>query len=190
MGDMIKTEMHPRHGIIPRVVREIWNRIVHASNNYEFELKVSFLEIYNEQIYDLLSTDGYTNNSKRRKKHKREKLIIREYSDQVFVENLNEIYVRDQNELFDLIKSANKHRISAETKMNRTSSRSHAVLTIILGQEDIRTGNSKKSKFCLVDLAGSEKVGKTQAKGIRLKEATSINKSLTTLGTCMNKLAE
>ena len=154
MGDMIKSELHPRVGIIPRVVREIWNRIVHASTNYEFELKVSFLEIYNEQIYDLLST----NNNRTSKKKTRQKLIIREYSDEVFVENLNEIYVRDQNELFDLIKSANKKRISAETKMNRSSSRSHAVLTIILGQEDIRTGNSKKSKFCLVDLAGSEKV--------------------------------
>eukprot|EP01084_Bolivina_argentea_P060822 111121_1 len=74
--------------------------------------------------------------------------------------------------------------------MNHNSSRSHAVLTISLGQEHVHTGCSKKSKFCLVDLAGSEKVGKTQAKGIRLKEATLINKSLTTLGTCMNKLAE
>jgi len=189
MGNLSKAEMHPHVGIIPRVVREIWSRIVHASTNCEFELKVSFLEVYNEEIYDLLSEDN-DGRRRRKKKKKREKLLIREYSDEVYVENLNEIYVRDQNELFDLIKTANKKRISAETKMNRTSSRSHAVLTIILGQEDIRTGNSKKSKFCLVDLAGSEKVGKTQAKGIRLKEATSINKSLTTLGTCMNKLAE
>ena len=106
MGDMIKSEMHPRVGIIPRVVKEIWNRIVHASTNYEFELKVSFLEIYNEQIFDLLST------SNGRKKKQREKLIIREYSDEIYVENLNEIYVRDQNELYDLIKSATKTNVS------------------------------------------------------------------------------
>eukprot|EP01083_Nonionella_stella_P314183 1130874_1 len=184
MGDMIHSEQHPRRGIIPRVVDEIWNRIVHAPANLEFELKISFLEIYNEQIFDLLSSSPQPRNG-RKKKQRKTKLIIREYEDEVFVENLNEIYVRDQNELINLIRTANKKRVSASTKMNHNSSRSHAVLTISLGQEHVHTGCSKKSKFCLVDLAGSEKVGKTQAKGIRLKEATLINKSLTTLGTGM-----
>ena len=159
MGDLSKIyEAHPRVGIIPRVVREIWSRIVNADTNCEFELKVSFLEIYNEEIYDLLGP--MTSRSKRGKKRKghRQKLIIREYSDEVYVEGLNEIFVRDERELLDMIKSAQKQRIQAETKMNRTSSRSHAVLSIMLGQEDTRTGSSKKSKFCLVDLAGSEKV--------------------------------
>ncbi len=131
--------MHQRHGIIPRVEREIWNRIVHGSSNYEFELKVSFLEIYNEEIYDLLSKDGYVNNrnnkKSRRKNKTTEKLTIGKFSDQVFAENLNGIYVRDQNELFDLVKSTNKY------------CRSHAVLTIILVKN---LGGSEKVYICIL----------------------------------------
>ena len=72
MGEMTE-EIHPRNGVVPRVIEGIWKRIVEADDNYEFELKVSFLEIYNEQIFDLLSSDNHSR-GKRKKKKKTKKI--------------------------------------------------------------------------------------------------------------------
>ncbi len=139
MGQMTE-EIHTRNGIVPRVIDGIWKRICDATENMKFELKLSFLEIYHERIHDLLSSAKETSSSSRKfnkrrkkKKEKEKRLKTRQHKHRngVYVETLNEIYVRDSGELFNLIKNANKKRKSAETKMNKTSPRSHAVLTII-----------------------------------------------------------
>lgn len=111
------------------------------------------------------------------------------------VEGLNSIQIRHPDEILRLINEGNKLRSTAETKMNLESSRSHAIFSIKLTQvivdpDDNTFTGEKVSKISLVDLAGSEKARKTGATGKRLEEGSSINKSLTTLGIIIEKLAE
>eukprot|EP01084_Bolivina_argentea_P020625 38345_1 len=173
-----------KFGIIPRIASNIFINIENAGMNCEFTLKASYVEIYNEKLYDLFAT-------KKIKKYLDPTLKIRDDNGHIFVQHLTEIYIQSKTELIELIKRAHKQRMTAETKMNKASSRSHAVLTITLAQYNVETGVEKMSKLIMVDLAGSEKVRKSGAikDKKRLKEAVSINSSLSTLGRCMNNLA-
>jgi len=111
-----------------------------------------------------------------------------------YVEDLSKLAVTSYTDIADLMDAGNKARTVAATNMNETSSRSHAVFTIVFTQKkhDTETNLSteKVSKISLVDLAGSERADSTGAKGTRLKEGANINKSLTTLGKVISALAE
>lgn len=164
-------------GIIPRMCNDLFNRlnIMGQDDNFKYTVEVSYLEIYFERVRDLLNP------------HNKKHLKVREHNVYgPYVEELTKLVVTSYKDIKDLIDLGNKSRTTAATRMNETSSRSHAVFTIILTQRrfdvDTNLKGEKVSKISLVDLAGSERADSTGAEGLRLKEGATINKSLTTLG--------
>eukprot|EP00808_Paulinella_micropora_P008317 g60437.t1 len=172
MGD---PNSHKNKGIIPRLVEGIFDTIMDSEDNIEFTIKLSFLEIYNERIKDLLDPE-------------KDNLKIREGSMGVYVEDMTAHYIASFEEVLEVMAHGNENRAMASTNMNETSSRSHSVFILTLGQTDRDTGSRRGAKLTLVDLAGSEKVLKTGAAGQTLKEAMHINKSLSALGNVINAL--
>lgn len=166
-------------GIIPRACKHILTRIGADKQNIEgFDLSCSFIEIYNEQIYDLLDS----------KKAKRE--LKESPQGGVMIKDATQVKIRDLETIYQQLTRGNDNRSVGETAMNKDSSRSHCILTLHLQTSIVRDGRElvKKSKLNLVDLAGSERQTKTQAKGDRLKEANSINLSLSALGNVISAL--
>ncbi|KAB5561601.1 hypothetical protein DKX38_006558 [Salix brachista] len=164
-------------GMTPRVFEYLFSRIqkekeVRKDEKIKFTCKCSFLEIYNEQILDLLDPSS-TN------------LQIREdVKKGVYVENLKEIEVASARDVLQQLIQGAANRKVAATNMNRASSRSHSVFTCIIESKWESQGviHHRFARLHLVDLAGSERQKSSGAEGERLKEATNINKSLSTLG--------
>jgi len=166
-------------GIIPRLVESIFQGIDEADAGLEFTVKLSYVEIYNERVRDLLTSRSAGSDN----------LRIREAQHGgVYIEGVTETYVNSIEHVLSLMQQGQDNRAIAATKMNAESSRSHSVFILTLGQVDSRTGSKRGAKLTLVDLAGSEKVGKTGAAGQTLDEAKSINKSLSALGNVINAL--
>ncbi|KAK9840894.1 hypothetical protein WJX84_001731 [Apatococcus fuscideae] len=178
---------HQLQGLIPRVFDHLFAKISEQRQHpaegevRQFLCKCSFLEIYNETLTDLLSPSD-TN------------LLIREdLKHGVYVENLSELVVDSVQDVGRLLAQGSANRRTGTTNMNRESSRSHSVFTCIL---EMRTTDATgithhmSSRLNLVDLAGSERQKTSGAVGERLREASSINKSLSTLGLVINKLVE
>lgn len=171
-------------GIIPQLCEELFQKIdSESSDELMLSAEVSYLEIYCERVRDLLSPKAKNN------------LRVREHPMLgPYVEDLTKLAVTSFEDINDLIDEGNKARTVAATNMNETSSRSHAIFSIVFTQRrhdsltDLST--AKVSKLSLVDLAGSERADATGAKGERLKEGANINKSLTTLGKVISALAE
>lgn len=171
-------------GIIPQLCEDLFERI-DGENGEEVTLsaEVSYLEIYCERVRDLLSPSAENN------------LRVREHPMLgPYVEDLTKLAVTSFADINDLIDEGNKARTVAATNMNETSSRSHAIFSIVFTQRRhdslSELSSAKVSKLSLVDLAGSERADATGAKGDRLKEGANINKSLTTLGKVISALAE
>ena len=172
-------------GVIPKICRDMFDRIdnVQRDTNLACTVEVSYLEIYNERVRDLLNPSTKGN------------LKVREHpSTGPYVEDLAKLAVRSFSEIEHLMDEGNKARTVAATNMNETSSRSHAVFTLTLSQRrrDVDTGmtTEKVAKISLVDLAGSERATSTGATGARLKEGAEINRSLSTLGRVIAALAD
>ncbi|XP_076451749.1 kinesin-like protein unc-104 isoform X4 [Babylonia areolata] len=171
-----------QQGIIPQLCDDLFQRIQGMkTDDIQFSVEVSYMEIYCERVRDLLNPSN--KNSLRVREHP----LLGPY-----VEDLSKLAVQSFSDINNLIDEGNKARTVAATNMNETSSRSHAVFTIIFTQKrcDTQSGGEKVSKLSLVDLAGSERADSTGAKGTRLKEGANINKSLTTLGKVISALAE
>ncbi|XP_039546132.1 kinesin-like protein KIF13B isoform X2 [Pimephales promelas] len=172
-------------GLIPRLCSSLFQRTVKEQREGEsFTVEVSYMEIYNEKVRDLLDPKG-----------SRQALRVREHNVLgPYVDGLSRLAVSSYKDIESLMSEGNKSRTVAATNMNEESSRSHAVFNIILTHtlRDLKTGTSgeKVSKLSLVDLAGSERADKTGAGGERLKEGSNINRSLTTLGLVISALAE
>uniref|UniRef100_A0A8B9U5Q9 Kinesin family member 13A n=1 Tax=Anas zonorhyncha TaxID=75864 RepID=A0A8B9U5Q9_9AVES len=172
-------------GLIPRLCCALFQRIsVEENESHTFKVEVSYMEIYNEKVRDLLDPKG-----------SRQSLKVREHKVLgPYVDGLSQLAVTNFEDIESLMSEGNKSRTVAATNMNEESSRSHAVFNIIVTQTlyDLHSGNSgeKVSKVSLVDLAGSERVSKTGAAGERLKEGSNINKSLSTLGLVISSLAD
>ncbi|XP_037749777.1 kinesin-like protein KIF13B isoform X2 [Chelonia mydas] len=172
-------------GLIPRLCSGLFERAQKEENEEQsFKVEVSYLEIYNEKVRDLLDPKG-----------SRQSLKVREHN--VFgpyVDGLSKLAVASYKDIESLMSEGNKSRTVAATNMNEESSRSHAVFKIILTHTlyDVQSGTSgeKVGKLSMVDLAGSERATKTGAAGDRLKEGSNINKSLTTLGLVISALAD
>ncbi|RLN53182.1 hypothetical protein BBJ29_001721 [Phytophthora kernoviae] len=158
-------------GINTRSLQELFERKSERAKEYQDELTVSIMEIYNEQIRDLLAQDAANTN-----------LQVRQGPTGNFVPGLTVVPVQALSEVFELIKRGNKNRSTHATDMNEHSSRSHSILSIQLKSLNIVTNTVASGKLFLVDLAGSERLSKTGAEGLRLKEAQNINKSLSALG--------
>ncbi|KAJ0004319.1 hypothetical protein NQD34_010533 [Periophthalmus magnuspinnatus] len=173
-------EGDPSVGVIPRVIRKIFEEKENATE-CEFCLAVSYLEIYNEEILDLLSTS----------KDKPALSIREDPKDGIKIVGLTERQVMSAQEMVGCLEQGNSARTVGSTAMNAASSRSHAIFTITLEQ---RRGTDKSdsvvSKLHLVDLAGSERQKKTKAEGDRLKEGISINKGLLSLGNVISALGD
>lgn len=172
-------------GVIPKICQDMFERIgaLQQDPHLQCTVEVSYLEIYNERVRDLLNPSTKGN------------LRVREHpSTGPYVEDLAKLVVSSFNEIEHLMDEGNKARTVAATNMNETSSRSHAVFTLTLTQRrhDVETKMSteKVAKISLVDLAGSERATSTGATGARLKEGAEINRSLSTLGRVIAALAD
>ncbi|XP_006785591.1 kinesin-like protein KIF1B isoform X5 [Neolamprologus brichardi] len=182
---MMGKQEEGQEGIIPMLCEDLFEKINEDGNKEElsYSVEVSYMEIYCERVRDLLNPKNKGN------------LRVREHPLLgPYVEDLSKLAVTSYTDIADLMDAGNKARTVAATNMNETSSRSHAVFTIVFTQKkhDSETDLSteKVSKISLVDLAGSERADSTGAKGTRLKEGANINKSLTTLGKVISALAE
>uniref|UniRef100_A0A182SQK3 Kinesin-like protein n=1 Tax=Anopheles maculatus TaxID=74869 RepID=A0A182SQK3_9DIPT len=169
-------------GIIPNTFAHIFGHIARGKENQKFLVRVSYMEIYNEEVRDLLG------------KELNKSLEVKERADiGVFVKDLSGYVVHNADDLDNIMKLGNKNRVVGATKMNSESSRSHAIFSITIessetdeaGRQYVRMG-----KLQLVDLAGSERQSKTQSSGLRLKEATKINLSLSVLGNVISALVD
>ncbi|KAM4663044.1 chromosome-associated kinesin KIF4A isoform 1-T2 [Discoglossus pictus] len=173
-------ENEPTVGVIPRVIKSLFSEIENRTE-WEFLLKVSYLEIYNEEILDLLSV-----------RDKASHISIREDPKEgIKICGLMERDVKTAMDTVSCLEQGNSSRTVASTAMNSQSSRSHAIFTIAIEQrKDGDKNSSFRSKLHLVDLAGSERQKKTKAEGDRLKEGISINRGLLCLGNVISALGD
>ncbi|KAK1947353.1 Chromosome-associated kinesin KIF4 [Phytophthora citrophthora] len=176
-------------GVIPRVIENIFKRVSATPNPQHFVIKLSYLEILNEEIHDLLAkampesvvvTTG---------------LSIRGDGDRgIIVAGLSEHIVSSVGQASKLLRAGALARATASTSMNAQSSRSHAICTIVMEHHDVQAAEggteTRFSKFHLVDLAGSERVRRTNSEGARFKEGVNINRGLLALGNVINALCE
>ncbi|KAL4230043.1 Kinesin-like protein kif3a [Mactra antiquata] len=169
-------------GVIPNSFAHIFGHIAKAEGDTRFLVRVSYLEIYNEEVRDLLGKDQH------------QRLEVKERPDiGVYVKDLSAFVVNNADDMDRIMTLGNKNRSTGSTNMNEHSSRSHAIFTCTVecsekgadGEQHVRVG-----KLHLVDLAGSERQAKTGATGQRLKEATKINLSLSTLGNVISALVD
>ena len=181
-------ELPDNAGIIPLTLKEIFEQIKKDKDIIESQIGVSFIEIYNESINDLLDNSKVN-------------LDLRETTNkEVIVNNLTEIKIKNHEQAFNLLMKGNESKIVASTKLNEKSSRSHCIFRlnieitknvkkIIFGEEETEKV-LLKNHINLIDLAGSENSNKTGCVGQRLKEGSSINKSLLALSNVINKLSQ
>jgi kinesin family protein 11 len=173
-------------GIIPRAVSHLFSALKSIEKG-EFTSKISFMELYNEELSDLLGLDTLTDTKD-----------LRIYDDvknkgSVLVPGIQEVTVKDKKEVYELLKKGAAKRQKATTLMNAQSSRSHSIFCVTVfikeksfdGEDTVKVG-----KLNLVDLAGSENIERSGAIGKRAAEAGKINKSLTTLGRVITALVE
>uniref|UniRef100_A0A2K5QFR6 Kinesin-like protein n=1 Tax=Cebus imitator TaxID=2715852 RepID=A0A2K5QFR6_CEBIM len=169
------TENYKHRGILPRALQQVF-RMIEERPTHAITVRVSYLEIYNENLFDLLSTLPYVGPSVT-------PMTIVENPQGVFIKGLSVHHTSQEEDAFSLLFEGETNRIIASHTMNKNSSRSHCIFTIYL-EAHSRTLSEEKyitSKINLVDLAGSERLGKSGSEGRVLKEATYINKSLSFL---------
>ncbi|XP_043401195.1 centromere-associated protein E isoform X3 [Chelonia mydas] len=172
-------------GIIPKAVQDVF-KIICEIPGREFLLRVSYMEIYNETITDLLCDS-----------RKNKPLGIREdFNRNIYVEDLIEEVVVNPEQVMEWLRKGEKKRHYGETKMNEHSSRSHTIFRMIIESRENDPANTNcdgavmVSHLNLVDLAGSERASQTGSEGLRLKEGCNINRSLFILGQVIKKLCD
>lgn len=170
-------------GIIFLTMQELFEKISERSDEKSTEVSLSYLEIYNETIRDLLVPGG-----------SKQGLMLREDANQtVSVAGLSSHHPKDVQEVMDMIVKGNEYRTVSPTEANATSSRSHAVLQINVAQKDRNADVNEPhtmATLSIIDLAGSERASATKNRGDRLLEGANINKSLLALGSCINALCD
>lgn len=167
-------------GLCPRSVRDIFKYMEQADEGMEFSVVVSFVEIYQEKVRDLLDVS-------------KDDLKLGEHGlngTSVYVKDVTAFAVLSEEEVFDIMRQGAANRAVAATGMNAGSSRSHSIFSITVTQEDTTTHNKLSGKLMLVDLAGSEQVSKTGVSGQQLEELKRINRSLSALGQVINSLTD
>eukprot|EP00066_Takifugu_rubripes_P028481 XP_011617747.1 PREDICTED: kinesin-like protein KIF19 isoform X1 [Takifugu rubripes] len=176
---MLGTDKEP--GIYVRTLNDLFRAIEETSDDMLYSVSMSYLEIYNEMIRDLLNpSSGF--------------LDLREDSKGVIqVAGITEVSTINAQEIMELLVKGNKQRTQEPTAANRTSSRSHAVLQVAVRQQSRCRDVLQEVRFArlfMIDLAGSERAAQTQNRGQRLKEGAHINRSLLALGNCINALSD
>jgi len=169
-------------GLLPRAFDHIFNDIQIADPDVtRFLVRASFLEIYNEEVRDLLAKDP------------KERCELKEHPNSgVYVKDLNAFVVKGVAEISQVLAAGLRNRSTGATLMNLESSRSHSIFTITVETADVgeEDGHIRVGKLHMVDLAGSERQSKTGTTGDRLKEATKINLSLSALGNVISSLVD
>uniref|UniRef100_A0A8C9Z4G6 Kinesin-like protein n=1 Tax=Sander lucioperca TaxID=283035 RepID=A0A8C9Z4G6_SANLU len=177
-------EEDPLAGIIPRTLHQIFEKL--SENGTEFSVKVSLLEIYNEELFDLLSPSDDVNERLQLFDDPRNKRGV-------VVKGLEEVTVHNKDEVYQILERGSAKRRTASTLMNAYSSRSHSVFSVTIHMKEITMDGEelvKIGKLNLVDLAGSENIGRSGAVDKRAREAGNINQSLLTLGRVITALVE
>ena len=173
-------------GIIPRICHALFHH-VNTMNESKFQIEMSYLEIYAEQIRDLLSSSSSSSSAAAKS------IRIREHpTSGPFVENLTRVKVDNFDMIQQYMTAGSKQRITASTNLNDQSSRAHAMFYLFIKQlklDDKFSQSIVQNKLCLVDLAGSERVNSSGVTGIHFQEASHINTSLTALGRVISILA-
>nr|XP_030701223.1 kinesin-like protein KIF9 isoform X8 [Globicephala melas] len=169
------TENYKHRGILPRALQQVF-KMIEERPTQAITVRVSYLEIYNESLFDLLSTLPYVGPSVT-------PMTIVESPQGVFIKGLSVHLTSQEEDAFSLLFEGETNRIIASHTMNKNSSRSHCIFTIYVEAHSRTLSDAKyiTSKINLVDLAGSERLGKSRSEGRVLKEATYINKSLSFL---------
>ncbi|XP_074354143.1 kinesin-like protein KIN-5D [Apium graveolens] len=181
--------IHMDAGVIPRAVQQVFDIL--EAQKADYNIKVSFIELYNEEVTDLLAPDEGLKCSDGR--IKKPVALMEHGKGAVFVKGLEEEVVYTADEIFNILEKGTAKKCIAETDVNKQSNRSHSLFTVTIhikecsseGVELIKCG-----KLNLVDLAGSENILRSGAKEGRAREAGEINKSLLTLGRVINALVE
>ncbi|XP_054655801.1 kinesin-like protein KIF19 isoform X3 [Dunckerocampus dactyliophorus] len=176
---MLGTDKEP--GIYVRTLNDLFKAIEETSDDMMYSVSMSYLEIYNEMIRDLLNpSSGF--------------LDLREDAKGVIqVAGITEVSTINAQEIMELLMKGNKQRTQEPTAANQTSSRSHAVLQVAIKQQSRCRDVLQEVRFArlfMIDLAGSERAAQTQNRGQRLKEGAHINRSLLALGNCINALSD
>lgn len=171
---MLGSEQFP--GITYLTIQELFRQMEELVNERKFDIGVSYLEVYNEQVMNLLTKTG--------------PLKLREDSSGVVVSGLSLKPIYCAKELITLLTLGNQNRTQHPTDANAESSRSHAIFQVHIRMGDKKSGQKRTVKLSMIDLAGSERASSTKGIGVRFKEGASINKSLLALGNCINKLAD
>lgn len=170
-------------GVIFLTMQELFERIAERTDEKVTEVSLSYLEIYNETIRDLLVPGG-----------SKQGLMLREDANHaVSVAGLSSHHPQNVQEVMDMIVRGNEYRTMSPTEANATSSRSHAVLQINVSQKDRNADINEPhtmATLSIIDLAGSERASATKNRGERLTEGANINKSLLALGSCINALCD
>lgn len=210
--DNLFDESSPKHGIIPRIIHFLFNekeKVINLITNnttekckdIKYNFKTSVMEIYQEQIIDLLNPvtetnpyfNLYNNINIINKKDQNELKIKEDPKKGMYIQGITEEEIESVKQAKNLILTGLKSRHVAATEMNAESSRSHIIFSLYLNAEYTNSKNAKiqkSSRLHLIDLAGSERQKKTKTLGDRIKEACMINKSLSTLGNVINALVE
>ncbi|XP_028824841.1 kinesin-like protein KIF19 isoform X2 [Denticeps clupeoides] len=176
---MLGTDREP--GIYVRTLNDLFCAMEETSDDMQYSVSMSYLEIYNEMIRDLLNpSSGF--------------LELREDAKgEIQVAGITEVSTINAQEIMELLMKGNKQRTQEPTAANQTSSRSHAVLQVAVRQQSRCRDVLQEVRFArlfMIDLAGSERASQTQNRGQRLKEGAHINRSLLALGNCINALSE
>ncbi|KAL5557375.1 hypothetical protein UlMin_039611 [Ulmus minor] len=172
------SEVNP--GLTPRAIAELFKILKRDGNKFSFSLKAYMVELYQDTLVDLLLP----------KNGKRSKLEIKKDSKgMVSVENVTVLSISNYDELKSIIQRGSEQRHTSGTQMNEESSRSHLILSIVIESTNLQTQSVARGKLSFVDLAGSERIKKSGSTGSLLKEAQSINKSLSALGDVISALS-
>nr|BAK05262.1 predicted protein [Hordeum vulgare subsp. vulgare] len=168
-------------GVNYRSLNDLFDISQNRSDTTAYDVKVQMIEIYNEQVRDLLMADGA---------NKRLEIRNNSHVNGLNIPDANLVPVKCTKDVLDLMKLGHRNRAVGATALNERSSRSHSVLTVHVQGKEIISGSTLRGCLHLVDLAGSERVDKSEAAGERLTEAKHINKSLSALGDVIAALAQ
>jgi len=175
----------PLWGVTPRAIHELFDVAQTMSVKAEVTVSAYFVELYNDALVDLFYLLDHGSRGTP------PKLDIKvDAKKMVHLRNSVIKEAHTAEELLDLFERGNRERHVGATKMNAESSRSHSIFSILISSRDRATGKISNGKLSLIDLAGSERADKTGATGDRLKEAQSINLSLSALGDVINALSQ
>uniref|UniRef100_A0A9I9DBZ0 Kinesin motor domain-containing protein n=1 Tax=Cucumis melo TaxID=3656 RepID=A0A9I9DBZ0_CUCME len=170
-------------GVNYRILEELFRLTKERQKLHRYKVSVSVLEVYNEQIRDLLVSGSQSGNSAKR-------LEVRQISEGIHhVPGMVEAPVDNMNEVWEVLQTGSNARAVGSTNCNEHSSRSHCIHCVMVKGENLLNGECTSSKLWLVDLAGSERIAKVEVQGERLKETQNINRSLSALGDVISALA-